>query len=751
MYSTIPRPFVANESIRVRRPPQSRSFGYTRRHVSRIIIVSNRLPVMLSAHGDEFRWKPTSGGLAAALRGVHAEADSLWIGFAGDATRLSEGSRKRFDAELADKRLISVPLTPSEVGLYYDGFSNGVLWPLFHYLLDKVRFEASNEWRAYRIVNERFARIVAEQVRPGDAIWIHDYHLALLPGLLRAQREDIRIGFFLHVPWPSSDVYRILPQREEILRSMLASDLIGLHTEAYRHNFIHSAANVLDVDVGVDSVTFQDRTTRVGVYPIGIDVARFEQEDPAIDDAARHIVSGTPNKKRLLGVDRLDYTKGIPRRLLALGRLLEREPALKSTVHFIQLAVPTREKVEAYADLRRSVNELVGRINSQHGSPTGSPLQLLYRTVSDHELLALYRTADVMLVTPLRDGMNLVAKEYVASRVSNDGVLVLSEFAGAAAELDTALTVNPYDLDAVARTIRRALSMTKEEQTLRMRRMRDRVRQATADLWARDFTDDLERTLPVPRPMLSVPGELDMLVERVTAAPARVLLLDYDGTLAPIAPLPALARPDSTLRELLKALAARPGTEVHIVSGRPPEVLEEWLDGLPLWLHAEHGVRSRAPGATWSARVEAPPFLARAVEILERHARSTPGALVEQKSSSVAFHYRRSEPHLAEARVRAIRNELIETFGHSAELLEGHKVLEVKTPGITKANVVDEVVAQHTSRPLLFAAGDDRTDEDMFSALGEGDVSVRVGPGITRARYRVATVPEFRELLERLR
>ncbi|MBN1608276.1 MAG: bifunctional alpha,alpha-trehalose-phosphate synthase (UDP-forming)/trehalose-phosphatase [Polyangiaceae bacterium] len=718
--------------------------------MSRIIIVSNRLPVTLMAHGDEVRWRLSPGGLAAALRGVHADADSLWVGFAGDAGKLPEESRRRFDAELADKRLISVPLTPSELGLYYDGFSNGVLWPLFHYLLDKVRFEASNEWRAYRTVNERFARVVAEQVRPGDAVWVHDYHLALVPGLLRAQREDIRVGFFLHVPWPSSDVYRILPQREEILRSLLTADLIGLHTEAYRHNFIHSAANVLDVDVGVDSVTFQDRTVRVGVYPIGIDVARFEQQNPAIDDAMKHIVSGTPNKKRILGVDRLDYTKGIPRRLLALGRLLEREPALKSTVHFIQLAVPTREKVEAYADLRRSVNELVGRINSQHGSPTGSPLQLLYRSVGDHELLALYRTADVMLVTPLRDGMNLVAKEYVASRVSNDGVLVLSEFAGAAAELDAALTVNPYDLDAVARTIRCALSMTRDEQMVRMRRLRDRVRQATADLWARDFTNDLEQTRPVPRSSLSVPGDLDTLVERVTAAPSRVLLLDYDGTLAPIAPLPVLARPDPALRELLRALAALAGAETHIVSGRPPEVLEDWLGGLPLWLHAEHGVRSRAPGAPWTARAETPPFLERAVELLERHARSTPGALVEKKSSSVAFHYRRSELHLAEARVRAIRNELAQTFGNTVEVLEGHKVLEVKTPGITKANVVEEVVARHTTRPLLFAAGDDRTDEDMFSALAEGDVSVRVGPGITRARYRVATVPEFRELLERL-
>ncbi len=718
--------------------------------MTRLLIVSNRLPVTLSVQGEDPSLVSSAGGLATAMRGVHSEGSSLWIGYVGDVSKLGDEAKRKLDAQLAERRLVSVPVSASEVALYYDGFSNGVLWPLFHYLLEKVRLEVTNEWRAYKAVNQRFADAIVANMQPGDAVWVHDYQLALVPGMVRKKVEDARIGFFLHVPWPASDVFRILPHREEILQSLLASDVIGFHTESYRHNFIHSAAKVLGTSLGIDAIEWEDRHVRVGVYPIGIDVARFAREDPHIDEAVAKIRGATAGKKILLGLDRLDYTKGVPRRLLALDRLFEREPQLRERVHFIQLAVPTREKVEAYAELRRQVNEIVGRINSQHGSATGSPIQFLYRSVDEDDLLGLYRAADGMVVTPLRDGMNLVAKEYVAARTHEDGALVLSEFAGAAAELDAALLVNPYDVGSVAMAMRRALMMPMEEQKLRMRRLRQRVLGSPVDAWAHGFVDDLVTTKTITRGASASPSMLDALMSEYASARDCALLLDYDGTLVPIAALPDLARPDKALLKLLTDLASLQGTEVHVVSGRSHEVLNKWLGELPIWLHAEHGFWSRTPEGTWTQREAQPAFRQLALDIMHRYARSTPGTLVEPKAAAVAFHFRGADPHLASVRVAELRSELSRALGGAAELLDGHKVLEVKPAGISKARIVEAVLAARGRVPAVLAAGDDRTDEDMFSALGENALTIRIGAGATRAKFRVATPFELRRLLARM-
>jgi trehalose 6-phosphate synthase/phosphatase len=715
----------------------------------RTLLVSNRLPVSLAPTASGYNLVPSSGGLATALREVHEKGDGRWIGWVGDTARMSEATRERLKGDLAESRLVGVPLSASEVSLYYDGFSNAVLWPLFHYLLDKVRLDAVNEWRAYRAVNERFADVIAAEYRPDDMVWIHDYQLMLVPGMLRQRIPKARIGFFLHVPWPSSDVFRILPLREQLLEGLLGADLIGFHTESYRHNFIHSAAKVLGLDLGVDTLMWDDRTVRIGVYPISIEIEAFERQSPEIEAEVAQLRAGTTGKITLLGVDRLDYTKGVPRRLLALDRLLEREPQLRSSVHFIQIAVPTREKVEAYAELRKTVNELVGRINSQYGSPTGSPVQLLYRTVSADDLVALYRAADVMLVTPLRDGMNLVAKEYVAARTDEAGVLVLSEFAGAASELDAALIVNPYDIAETALAIRQAMLMPRAEQSVRMRKLRAAVKANPVQSWALAFMDDLVHAEPPTTvPMVSQPSDLERALARVREAPHRIFLLDYDGTLVPLQSLPDLAVPDEALLDLLRRLAIAPHTEVHVVSGRSRASLEPWLGNSPVSLHIEHGFWSRDPAGRWSQVLESPPaFLRQIHDVMKKHALRTPGTFVEQKAASVAFHYRRVDPHLAEARLRSLRAELTIALGPNAEILEGHKVVEVRVRGVHKGLVAARVIAEAPPGAVVFAAGDDRTDEDLFEALPENAVSVRVGPGVSRAKLRVATPFELRRLL----
>jgi trehalose 6-phosphate synthase/phosphatase len=450
-------------------------------------------------------------------------------------------------------------------------------------------------------------------------------------------------------------------------------------------------------------------------------------------------------------VDRLDYTKGVPRRLLAYDRLLEREPQLRGRVNFIQLAVPTREKVDAYADLRRTVNELVGRINSQYGSATGSPIQLLYRSVEADDLLALYRAADAMVVTPLRDGMNLVAKEYVAARVDELGVLVLSEFAGAAAELEAALIVNPYDIGGTANALRRAISMTEAEQRVRMRKLRALVSGHPVATWARSFVEELQGAERGASAGFSLADELTRAVEQLRGASHRTFLFDYDGTLVPIAAFPELATPDEALLKLIGQLASLPNTEVHIVSGRSRESLEEWLGNLPLTLHTEHGFWSRDKQGHWRQATEIPEeILTRALDIMRAHARRTPGTRVEPKSASVAFHYRGADPHLAEARLRALRGELSSTLGPRAELLDGRKVLEVRLQGVHKGTIIGQVLASVPHGSLLFAAGDDRTDEELFAALPEDAISVRVGPGSTRAKLRLADPFDLRRMLRTL-
>lgn len=719
----------------------------------RTLLVSNRLPVSLSAPQAGYTLVPSVGGLATALKELHEQGDGRWLGYVGDTSRLMPAALEKLQGELERARLVPVPISNSEVALYYDGFSNAVLWPLFHYLLDKVRLDAVNEWRAYKTVNERFADAIAKELEPGDTVWIHDYQLMLVPALLRKLAPHARIGFFMHVPWPSSDVFRILPLREQLLEGMLGADLIGFHTESYRHNFIHSATKVLGLDLGVDTLEWHERSVRIGVYPISIDVAAFERSSDVVEAKVRQLRDKTAGKSTLLGVDRLDYTKGVPRRLLAVDRLLEREPQRRSTTHFIQIAVPTREKVEAYADLRRNVNELVGRINSQYGSATNGPIQLLYRSVDADDLLALYRAADVMLVTPLRDGMNLVAKEYVSARTDELGVLVLSEFAGAAAELDAALIVNPYDIAATAAAIRRAILMPKAEQAVRMRKLRAAVKANTVEAWASSFMSDLLtiETAAPKTPRVSLQSELERALSRVREAPYRILMLDYDGTLVPLQALPDLAVPDEPLLQLLRALAATPNTEVHIVSGRSRASLEPWLGDTPVSLHIEHGFWSRTPQGSWTQILENPPeFLDQIHDVMKRHAQRTPGTLVEQKAASIAFHYRRVDPHLAEARLRALRSELTLALGPNAEILEGHKVLEVRARGVHKGVVAARVVAAAPKDSIVFAAGDDRTDEDLFSALPEHAVSVRVGPGTSQAQFRVATPFELRRILRKL-
>src|ERR671911_1537199 len=699
----------------------------------RVLIVANRLPVTVKTGDGGVDVQRSAGGLATGLLRPHEQSGGLWIGWSGAPEELTAEQQSELDHQLAAMRLVAVPLTADQVTRYYENFSNGVLWPLFHYLLDQVPLHV-RDWDAYAEVNERFADIVAEHYRPGDLIWVHDYQLLLLPGLLRQRLPDARIGFFLHIPFPSEELFRTLPERDRLLRGLLGADLVGFHTPAYLRHFAASITQ-LGLTVEIDKVQLSDREVRLGVFPMGIDAAAFMKlaEDPAVQQEARAL-RADESVRLLVGVDRLDYTKGIPRRLLSYEKMLQTHPELRERVRLVQVAVPSRTGVEAYQEYRAVVEGLVGRINGDFGTPRWVPVHYIFRSLSEQELVALYRAADVMLVTPLRDGMNLVAKEFVASRTDGDGALVLSEFAGASWELPEAIQVNPYDVEATAESYYRALTMPEEERRSRLAPLRARVENYDVHRWAATFLEQLEavtRRTPAAR---RVPGGAQAARQELAAQlqhrEGLLALLDYDGTLVPYTATPELARPDPTLLDLLRALAARPHTELHVVSGRARETLEHWLGDLPIALHAEHGFWSRGVnGADWTPAADVTgAWREAALGILRDITARTPGSLIEVKSVALAWHYRMADPEAGPRRANELRLHLSQLLSNQpVEILAGHKVVEIRPYGIHKGRILPPLPPEQLASTTVLAMGDDRTDEDLFAALPPNGISIKVG------------------------
>jgi trehalose 6-phosphate synthase/phosphatase len=725
--------------------------------MARLLLVSNRLPVTVRTEGPALHVSPSAGGLATGLRGPHQQSGGLWLGWPGDVSGLDEAQRATVEARLAELRCVPMHLSVAEVNRYYEGLSNRVLWPLFHYLLDRVPLHP-RDWDSYRAVNEKFADLTVKHHQPGDLIWVHDYQLLLVPGLLRERLPEAKIGFFLHIPFPSTEIFRILPWREEILHGLLGADLVGFHTLTYARHFANALLRIIGVPTEVDRVKYRGREIRIGAFPMGIDAQAFSARAdlPEVNAQAQEIRQQAEGHHVLLGVDRLDYTKGIPRRLLAVERLLEREPALRGKLRFIQVAVPSRTQVEAYEQFRHQVDELVGRVNGAYGTINSTPIHYLYQSFNEKQLTAMYKAADVMLVTALRDGMNLVAKEFVASRTDEDGVLVLSELAGAASELGEALIVNPYDVDQIADAILQALEMSHEERALRMRALRTRVSEHDVHHWAASFIKALKNTRGAPaEPVhkLSTQDELGEVMARIREAGRLVLMLDYDGTLVSFVGLPELATPGEPLRDLLRRLAAAREVALHVVSGRKREQLAKWLGDLPAGLHAEHGLWSRpGPGREWAMVREVPvEWKDQLRPILAQFSQLVPGSFIEEKTASLAWHYRMAEAEFGVHQANELYVHLTQTFANvPVEVLPGDKVVEVRPHGISKALVVENILARESPGALAVAFGDDRTDEDLFGALPPDGISVHVGPKPSIARYRIADVAMVRRLLEEI-
>lgn len=718
----------------------------------KLILVSNRLPVQFDAETNEFR--PSAGGLVQALSGVKLEGGTIWMGSVAegeDTTRYSGG-------------LHPVPIEAGLYEKYYSGMSNDVLWPLFHYELEYVRFDWEI-WDAYCAVNRIFAAEIARIAAPGDWIWIHDYHFFMLAHYLRELRDDIKLGFFLHIPFPSSEVYRTLPVREKILASLIECDLVGFHDYSYLRHFVQSIHQILGLDSDMLKLERITRTTEFGVFPVSIDTAKFTKKaaTPGVQQRIRELKKHGDYEQLILGVDRLDYIKGIDLKLRIFHNALERFPELRNRVALLQIAVPSRTEVPEYIKTRNEIEQLVGMINGKFGTPTYTPVKYIFHSVDFEELLALYRHANVLFVASKRDGMNLVALEYIAAQDTRDpGVVVLSEFAGAASNLSHVTLVNPWNTSEAAERLAAVLALAPEARRERHAPVLKYLNKYDATNWAASFLKRLSADVPEIKPTIVLHPRTGALPkefrERLNKNRIRILL-DYDGTLVPIHENPEAATLPDALREKLRAWQSLENVEIILVSGRNPEFLAEQVEGLEISMAAEHGVRFydhlRKTWTTLARMNKKSEWYDPARQIMQDYTFRVPDSFIERKEFGVAWHFRKSPVNFAEYQSRRLVEDL--EWGLlrlPVSILRGKKVVEVRMLEASKGAFVSWYRSNHDEGKLrestLIAIGDDRTDEDMFEAVRSDGVAIKVGMEATRAPFRLREQTEVLPFLEQL-
>lgn len=722
--------------------------------MSRTIIVSNRLPVKVS-HKKEggLKYKSSEGGLATGLGSVYKKGDNLWVGWPGMYFD-DDGEKEEAIAKLKSENMHPVSLTEEEIKLYYEGFSNETLWPTFHYFNQYALYKKSY-WQEYERVNEKFCEAVVSVANPGDTIWIHDYQLMLLPDLIRQRLPKVSIGFFLHIPFPSFEVFRLLPWRRQLLDGVLGSDLVGFHTYDDMRHFLSAVSRICFLSNQHGEINKDGRTVETDAFPIGIDYDKYAMSSAAPVTLSQEVKYRTSlgDQKLMLSIDRLDYSKGISARLQIFDIFLEKYPEYINKVSLMMVVVPSRDQVEMYRDLKEEIDLLVGRINGKYGSVTWTPIHYFYRSFPMEDLSAFYRMADVALVTPMRDGMNLVCKEYVASKLDKRGVLILSEMAGASKELSEAIIVNPNDKHQVRDAIKRALEMSVEEQESHMEIMQATLKKFNIHHWVDLFMTRLKEVHTKQKQMTTQPIDDTLsfeIAKEYEQSGSRLLFLDYDGTLSSFVADPKMAKPDEDLLEIIERLSKQNNTEIVVISGRDKDTLEEWLGHFDVEFVAEHGVWSKRKGQGWELMDGLRNDWKEDIRpTLEIYVNKTPGSFIEEKDYSLVWHYRKVEEGLGELRAREIISHLkYLAVNMNLQVLEGHKVVEIKNLGVNKGIAAGNILRSKDA-DFVFAIGDDWTDEDTFKAMPESAYTIRVGDNRSAAKYSIQDTKAVRTLLRK--
>ncbi len=722
--------------------------------MGKTIIISNRLPVKISESNGQFELRQSEGGLATGLGSIYRQGNNIWIGWPGIEV-YSEDQENTIKNQLSEINLSPVFLTQEEINLYYEGFSNETLWPIFHYHPTYAKYEQSY-WDSYREVNYKFKEAVLQIAEPDDIVWIHDYQLLLLPGLIRAEFPEITIGFFQHIPFPSSELFRLIPWRAEILENMLGADLLGFHTFDDARHFRSAVTRILPIQSSSNVVTYNDRQVVIESFPMGIDDKKFEllTQDEKVIQNRHELKESFDGYKIVLSIDRLDYSKGILQRLQAFDLLLQLHPEHLEQVILYMIIVPSRDTVANYRELKDEIDKLVGNINARYRTLNWIPVHYYYRSFPIEVLSALYSIADVCLVTPMRDGMNLVSKEYVASRTNNDGVLILSEMAGSAKELVDALIVNPNNIGEIYEAIIQAINMKPEEQRRRMKLLRHVVSKFNIRHWVKIYMDRLHEVKQLQKSMKAKYLEMQrqfMMEQEYAESSKRIIFLDYDGTLVGFHSDIDMAFPDEDLYELLEQLSSDPSNHVVIISGRKHETLEEWFSKLPIDMIAEHGTWTKKHERDW-VKISGldNQWKQDIAPILETYVDRTPGSFIEEKSYSLVWHYRKVEEGLGDLRANEIMNDLLFTIAdRGLQMLPGSKVIEIKNIEVNKGKMALKWF-EGKDYDYIMALGDDHTDEDIFKVLPSDAYSIKIGGNISAARFYLRDYREVRKLLRSL-
>ncbi len=730
----------------------------------RLLIVSNRLPVTVVNEGT-LRLQESVGGMATGLKAYLDSAnavskfdkfDSIWVGWPG-ATVKGQRRGQLKSALISEFKAYPVFLSETAMEKFYHGFCNRTIWPLFHYFPSYAIYE-EDYWNNYELVNEEFCKEILNIIEPNDLVWIHDYHLMLLPKMLRDKAPEAAIGFFLHIPFPSYEIFRLLPSRwrKAILEGMLGADLIGFHTHDYTQYFARCVLRIAGQEHNMGRIKVGNRLVKIDTFPMGINFDKFHSaaNSPEVAREIEEIRRTLPACKVVLSVDRLDYTKGILNRLKGYEAFLSRFPNWHGKVTLVAIVVPSRVKVEHYQQMKRQIDELVGKINGRFGSVNWTPILYSYKYLPFEQLIALYKASDIALITPLRDGMNLIAKEYIAAKTDGTGVLILSEMAGASKAMGEAIIINPSNVEEIADAIGIALKMPEEEQIKRNEILRARIKSSDVVQWAEDF---ITETLEVKKEQERLSAKTidlsrcDDLKENYRRAKKRLLLLDYDGTLVPFSNDPKIASPGKKLLETLKALSEDSRNEVVLISGRDKALLQKWFGKLNLSLMAEHGAWIKKKKDGWyMSKPLSSSWKPMVLPIMKRYAERLPGAFVEEKEYSLVWHYRSADPEVAAVKVSEIVDDLVNfTAKIDVQVLQGNKIVEVRNAGINKGVALMSWMSEN-SFEFILAVGDDSTDEDMFRVLPETAYSIKVGNSESCARFRLKNQNSVLDLLDKL-
>ncbi|MFN8258420.1 MAG: bifunctional alpha,alpha-trehalose-phosphate synthase (UDP-forming)/trehalose-phosphatase [Bacteroidales bacterium] len=736
-------------------------FNYT---FKRIILVAYRLPFSIHKNGGEKKLVQNSGGLVSAVLSLSEKMNAekkrkisnkiVWIGY-------SEHTKKEFEELETNESPFDI--NPVKIdheinSKYYNGFCNDFIWPLFHYFPSLAIFNESY-FESYIKANELFFDELEKIIQPDDMIWVHDYQLFWLPKLIRNKYPKACVGFFLHIPFPSFEIFRMMHRnwRETILKGMLGADLIGFHTNDYTQNFLTTVKRLLGNEILVRKIKIDDRIVKADAFPIGIDYEKFlkTSKSPEVSAEIKKLKLQLGNYKFIFSVDRLDYTKGIRHRLFGLEYFLEKYPEWIGKVIFNLVVVPSRDKITRYKELKKEIDAIVGRINGKYSTLDWRPIIYQYKSLDFHQMIALYSFSHVGLITPLRDGMNLVAKEYVVCQEYNTGVLILSELAGAVAELGESIIINPLDKVEVADAIHMALEMSMDEKTTRNLHMKGRLKNYDVFSWANDFLNQLQsvkneqKTMEIRYINNKVENEI---IKNYQQSHNRIIFLDYDGTLVPFKSEPLEATPDINIINLIEKLAHDKKNTIILLSGRDSNFLERWFGNLNIILASEHGAFQKNYNENWTfnteANVEWKEFI---LSVLQKYTDRCFGSQIEEKETSVAWHYRNADSEFAFVRSQELISELNELIllDKSLQVLEGNKVIEIKNAGITKGTFAKKYLSVNEYQFIL-AIGDDRTDEDLFKEIPPWGYSIKVGTDQSLAKFNLKHPADVLELLEKL-